>query len=93
MMGDRQYLCPVWEFDVYDVIGEPANEDASDIRIGDSGHGRPGARNGFDPGNDPPDRAKEVGPRPDRCPSYQRDASVMSAPAPAPIRTWRFNGS
>jgi hypothetical protein len=60
MMRDRQDLCPIRKLDVDHVVREPANEDASDIRVGDSEHGRPGAWNSFDPSDDPPNRAEEV---------------------------------
>jgi len=60
MMRDRQYLCPVWQFDVHDVVGESSDEDTSDVRVGHSGHGRSHAWSGFDPRDHASNRMQEV---------------------------------
>lgn len=48
-MRDRQYLCPVWQFDAHDVVGESSDEDTSDVCVGHAGHRRSHAWSGFDP--------------------------------------------
>ncbi len=60
MMGDCQDLSPIGQLDVYHVVREPADENASDIRVGNAGHGRTRARSGLNPRDHTSNRAQKV---------------------------------
>lgn len=60
MMRDCEHLNPIWQIDVDDLIGEAPGEEAADIDVGDSSHGRPRLRSSLDPRNDSPDRSEEI---------------------------------
>jgi len=67
MMRDRQYLSPIGQLDVHDVVGEPAEQNTSDVHVSNAGHRRPSAWSCPNPRHDALDRTQEVGGCPGGC--------------------------